>query len=477
MYNHETMKKKLFSKPHRIMIALSSAGLTVAHLRRDFSAWVLLHVGKLDLPEDQQDFNEIPAKIRALTKGWKIPNAKNNTTWVSWILPADILAVSRGELTTHTTPQEAIASRVPYALNELKLSDFSARSKNPQTVYWMHSDWVQAFQQTAQAMGGVVDECYSRAQLFLSILPKTIKKQHRILLESDGINRYLHIYAANGDVLRTTKFNALQTRDAAALVDAVRREMVLLQTIDDAQNADNTDATEDADDENHKKVKKSVQSPVTPAVYGLNIKIPELRSELGLKELTECAPETLFLPLLKSWQTGVEIQATYEPLLNRANAWSLGWAVIGCALIGAMVSHDDELKTQIDDQRFELRRLTHNYQNAKAIRRDTLRMAESVDMKNHFAEGAPAFQPLAEVVMALNPPNTVPTRLNFYEKTGSTIRIEFTGGKLSAIQDALKKNKRFSDLKINTDTGIWEMQWNMEEKSDKNEKTDKKGAP
>lgn len=444
------------------MISLSSTGLTVVHLRRDFYNWVILHTDKLDLSEDQQDFNAIPAKIRKLTHDWKIPNTKNNTTWVSWILPSDILAALRGELTTHNTPQEAIASRVPYALNELRLSDFSTRSKNPKTIYWLHSDWIQAFQQTAQALGGVADECYARAQLFLSILPKAVKKQNRVLLESDGVSRYLHIYAPNGTVLRTTKLNAhINTHDTASLMDSVRREMVLLPAgEDDTKN----------------------KSP-SAAIYGWNVKIPELRSELGLRELNDShqgAPETLFLPLLKSAQTGVEIQPTYEPLLNRVNAWSLGWAVVGGALIGAMVSHDDELKTQIEDQRFELRRLTHHYQNSKAIRRDTLRMAESVDMKNRFAAGAPAFQPLAEVVTALNPPNTLPTRLNFYEKTGSTIRIEFTGGKLSAIQEELKKNKRFSDLKIHADTGIWEMQWNVEikeTKDNKDNKNDKKGAP
>ncbi len=435
------MKKKLFSKPHRIMIALSSAGLTVAHIRRDFSDWVLLHAGKINLPEDQQDFNTIPAQIRDFVRDWKIP--AQTTTWVSWIVPADVLAALRGECNSN----EAIASHVPYALNELRLSDFSTRSKNPQTVYWLHNDWALAFQQTAQALGGTVDECYSRAQLFLSLIPKAVKKQHRVLLESDGVSRYLHIYAPNGDVLRTTKINA---KDTPALMDTVRREIVLLQpNTDDAVT-------------------------VEAAVYGCNIKIPELRSELGLRELNDCALETLFLPLLKSRQTGVEMQATYESLLNRLNAWSLGAAVVGSALIGLMVSHDDELKTQIEDQRFELRRLTHNYQNAKAIRRDTLRMAESVAMKNHFGESAPAFQPLAEVVTALNPPNTLPTRLNFYEKTGSTIRIEFTGGKLSAIQEELKKNKRFSDLKINSDTGIWEVQWNMQPTESKE---NKKGTP
>lgn len=413
------MKKKLFSRQQRIMISVSSIGLTIAQFRLEFLGWTILHTEKIALPEAEQDFNAIAEKIQELTKAWNVPTG----TWVSWILPSDILSVLHGNVanTTEVKKTEEIAPLVPYPLNELQFSD--------KKTYWIHTDWIQALQQTAQKLGWVVDECYSRAQLFLSLLPKALKKQNRFLLESDGAIQYLHIYASNGAVLRTTKIHA---DNIPTFIDMVRREMVLLQTDDKAIDA---------------------------AIYGCNIKIAELRTELGLKQLSDCSTEILLLPLLKSTQTGISIQPTYDALLNRVNAWSLGWAVIGSALVGGMVWHDDQLKVQIEDQRFALRHATTAYQNAKAIRRDTFLMADAVAVKNQFSATTPSFQPLAHIIMVLNPPNTIPARLTYYEKTGKIIRIEFTGGKLNAIESELKKNKHFSDLKINNTTGVWEMQW------------------
>jgi hypothetical protein len=83
------IKLNQISRRQHIFVFLTASGLSVVQFQRRFTGWVCLHSSNLVLAEASQDFSEILIKLRDTTADWKIPTA----TWVSWIMPGDILAV------------------------------------------------------------------------------------------------------------------------------------------------------------------------------------------------------------------------------------------------------------------------------------------------------------------------------------------------------------------------------------------------
>ncbi len=424
------IKLNQFSRRQHIFVFLTASGLSVVQFQRRFTGWICLNRASLALAEASQDFSEILVKLRDATADWKIPAA----TWVSWIMPGDILAVVQ-----YCKPKDQVAdfsNLFPFERNDIQISEFSESSDKPQSIYWIHKDWVTEVAKVSAELGWVCDEIYARAQLLKCVLPKGVGK-FRLLLEGDNAEKHLHIYASNGSIVRTTQVGATGPEEVAK---TIRREMGALaaQTLGGFQlfvhnlPAQATGVSPD-------------EMPVQP--------LPALDSE------------SLTARLICSAQTGIEVRPTFGALVSRINAYSLGFATVGSLLLALMVWHDGVLQTEIESSRRQVRTDTARYQTAKHARMEAVKMAEAVQVKASMVAAPPVFQPLSEIMSVLSPPSS----LSLYESDSTGVRIAGLNGKPDALKSLLQQNPRFSGVRLSnapdflkTSAGAFalEMQWN-----------------
>lgn len=405
------IKFSQFARRQQLFVFLTVSGLFVAQYQRNFAGWVCLHSANVPLSENAQDFSEIFTKLKAISADWRIPAA----TWVSWIMPGDVVAVLR-----YCKPDDQvfdIANLFPFELSDIKVSDFDQNSVKPQSLYWIHKDWLNEIVKVSTQLGWACDEIYTRAQLFKpTITSKSAKCT--LLLEGDSAEKYLHIYSPEGAVVRTTKVTVAHPDD---VVTAIRREVAAMP--------------------------EQAGNGCRLLVCNLPAQTVDLsRLETETAQVPAVEFERLMVQLIGSLETGIEVRATYGTTVNRVNAYSLGFALIGSLMLGLMVWHDGVLQLEIDANRSQLRKETPQYQTSKALRIETLKMAQAVKVKTAIAADPPVFQPLAEIASVL----PSPIRLAFYEYKATTVRIAGTNGNPAAVKTLLEKNQRFSNIRITT---------------------------
>ena len=421
------INKKIFSRQQRIFVSVSASGLAVALYQRAFSRWKCRQLGVLALPEEAQDFTNLAPKIQELVATWGIAPG----SYVSWIAPGDVMASLR--VTLPKGQSLNVGSLLPFDPAEVQLSEPNGNSDHEQTIFWLHQDWVMALKQASQQLGWVFDECFARAQLFAPLLPRS-KGRDRLLLESDGASRYAHFYGTDGAVLRTAK---IASNDADAIGIWARRELGALG------NSVECDVFE-------RKL-----APADSAV---------VRQGFAAKPVVEVSSEALFDALIASGQRGIELVPTHAWVAKRIQAYSLGLAVVGTGLVGAMLWHDGELQAEIDAQRKALRQETAPFQAAKAQRKQALAMVDVVAHKNAIATAHPAFKPLSDIAANL----TVPAAIVYYEHTGAHVRVATAGGTVSEVKKSLEKTPQLTGIKTATapdflqatkGVSAWEMRW------------------
>ena len=219
------LKKFQFARQQHIFVALAASKLFVVQLQQRFTGWVCLHNAEVTLAKTNEDLQDISVKLRDVTATWDIPVG----TWISWIMPSDIVGVTSYNKASEQRVE--IESLFPFALADLKVSEFDVANTRQQVIYWAHNDWVNEVAKVSKQIGWSCDEIYSRAQLFQFILPPH-PAEYRLLLEGDDSDRYLHIFAANGTAVRSTKVAASNPADLAVIV---RREIGALS----AKSTDN----------------------------------------------------------------------------------------------------------------------------------------------------------------------------------------------------------------------------------------------
>ncbi len=403
------IKLNQISRRQHIFVFLTASGLSVVQFQRRFTGWVCLHSSNLVLAEASQDFSEILIKLRDTTADWKIPTA----TWVSWIMPGDILAVLQ-----YCKPKDQVAdisNLFPFESKDIHISDFSESSDKPQSIYWIHKDWVTEVAKVSAELGWVCDEIYTRAQLLKGVLPKGVN-QFRLLLEGEDSEKHLHIYASNGSIVRTTQVVATGPEDVAK---TIRREMGAVA----AQSSGGFQLF----------------------VHNLPVQSTGLSpDEMPVQLLAGLDFESLAARLISSAETGIEVRPTFGALVNRINAYSLGFAMVGSLLLALMVWHDSVLQTEVEGSRRQARTDTARYQAAKLARRESVKMAEAVKLKASIVADPPVFQPLADIMSVLSPPSS----LSLYEKNAVVVRIAGLNGKPEALKLLLEQNPKFSGVRV-----------------------------
>ena len=403
------IKLNQFSRRQHIFVLLTASGLSVVQFQRSFSGWNCLNSASLALKESSQDFSEILVKLRDATAQWAIPAA----TWVSWIMPGDILAVV--QFCKAKDQVADISNLFPFDRTEIQISDLKETSDKPQSLYWIHKDWANEVAKISAELGWVCDEIYSRAQLLKGVMPKRVGK-FGLLLEGDDAEQHLHIYSPNGSVVRTTQVAAARTEDIAK---SVLREMDALEP--------------------------QPSGGFQLYVHNLPVQVTGLSpDEMPVQRLDRVDFEGLAARLVNSTETGIEVTPTFGSLVNRVTAYSLGFAVVGSLLLALMVWHDGILQTEVENSRRQVRTDAARYQAAKLARKETVKMSDAVHVKAAMVSDPPAFQPLAEIVLVLGPPSS----LSLFDKSGSDVRIAGLNGKPEAMKALFEKNPKFSGVRV-----------------------------
>lgn len=423
------IKSNQFSRQQHIFVFLNASGLSVFQFQKRFTGWICLNRATLALAEASQDFSEILVKLRDATLEWKIPAS----TWVSWIMPGDILAVLQ-----FCKPKDQVtdvSNLFPFERDDIQISDYKESSDKPQSIYWIHKDWVRAVTKVSADLGWVCDEMYTRAQLLKSVLPRGVGKC-RLLLEGNDSEMHLHIYASNGSIVRTTQ---VVTTGPVEVAKTIRREMGTLT----AQTGGDFELF----------------------VHDLPVQATGMSpDELPVQLLSGLDFERLAERLIRSAETGIEIHPSFGALVKRINAYSLGFAMVGSLLLALMVWHDGVLQTEVESGRRQVRTDATRFQAAKLARRESVKMAEAVDLKAFLVADSPAFQPMGAVMSVLSPPSS----LSLYEKSAKGVLVAGLNAKPEALKMLLEKNPKFSGvrvtnvpdfLKTNASAFAVEMQW------------------
>lgn len=403
------IKFKKISRRQHLIVSLTASGLEVAQYHRAFTTWVCLQSVALNFAQPVQDASETVAKLQEATSKWGIEHG----CLASWVMPADVVAVQ--VLAPASNLSADNAGLFPFELNDMKLSDFNRSSKNEQSISWIHKDWVGQLVKLSSDLGWVCDEIYARAQLFLPSLPKREGK-FRVLVEGDSTERHLHMYSPSGAVVRTSKISA-NNPDGVAL--AIRREIA------------------------------ATSAPLTTEFCILIdsqqlASIGDISAQSVVQEFEPSSLPSLGIGLIESAQTGVEIVPTYGALTQRVQAYSLGFAIVGAVMIGALVWHDGVLQSKIDDDRRQIRKDTSPFQIARAQRLETLKMAQAIQVKSDIVMQPPVFRPLSEMMSSI----AIPAKLSSYEQTASTVRISGTGATGAAMKSLFEKNPKFSKVRV-----------------------------
>jgi len=403
------IKLSQFARQQRVFISLTASTLLVTQYQRRFTRWFCLHDAEIVLSEKTQDLSEVLIKLKELMVSWGIPDG----TWVSWILPSDIVGVLRYSKQSNATLE--IASLFPFDISDLKLSEFSENKETPQTIFWTHKDWVGEVVKVSKQVGWACDELYSRAQLFQTTLPSHAEG-YSLLMEGDASEQYLHIFSPNGAVVRTTKVSMSHSAD---MPTALRKEIGSL----------------------------SVQGDKGFRLFSCNLPsvlVQPLRIDFEFEQLPDVNAKSLVFSLLGSMATGIELQPTYATVANRINAYSLAFAIVGSILLGIMVWHDGVLQSEIETQRRQVRKDTSAFQVVKAMRLETVKMANAIMIKQTMVSEPSAFRPLAELLPVISPPMS----LTFYEQSGSAVRIAGANDNGVGLKSSLEKNPKFSSVRM-----------------------------
>ena len=421
------IKLSRFSRQQYVMVTISAANLIVAQYRRNFSRWVCLRSAEVPLSEIDQGFAGIQSQLKQLTASWEIPNG----TYVSWVLPSDI--VGAFNFCKQNDVATEISNLSPFSLSDLKLSDLKKNNETQQTIYWIHKDWINEIARISKELNWICVEFFSRAQLFIKVFPIQTPG-YKLLLEGRDSDVFFHIYTSAGALLRTTKAKA---NLSDGMVAFIKKEIKSLP----ARTADD----------------------LRLFVFNTNPELAQsLEKDFKVVQLPSSASTALMSQLLFSAEEGVELSPVYDALVRRVNVFSLILVISASIMFGIAVWCDEVTQSDIDRYRSQLRKEATRFQAGKYLLADALKMADAVKEKDSIVVEPSSFKLLAEVLPML----PIPASLSYFDQNGRTLKIAgvqsgsdaiklnmeknsvFHGAKVAAVPEELKANKQVFSLEF-----------------------------
>ena len=394
--------KNMMSRDQHVFVSMTSSGLDVALYKSGFLGWREAAFANVPLDSLGDDLALVKLGLSNVIDGWHIPSQTN----VSWVLPPDIVGVVHNKTEARDGPE--LNQVFPFTRDDISVSKAWNGRDLSTSILWVHKDWVAVLQRISQTVGLQCCELFTRAQLFSAFMPQS-SRAHGVLIDAVRGESFLHIFNGNRELIRSKNLgsghavllNAALERELAAIGGSVASHMYCVGT--------------------------HPQDLLREAGQGTNQVFCELQTETPSRTLRIVA-----LSLQRGIEVGSANDAKAVKTIGLLSAVAVG---IVLTTLVAVLWHDSELKTQIAQQRTNVRKDLVLYEEAKTLRLDAMRFAKAIELKNQFTNQPESFRVLADALGTLEPNAT----LHYFSQNGANVR-------LSGVTDAGKyKAVHFKD--------------------------------
>ncbi|TXH34454.1 MAG: hypothetical protein E6Q94_04625 [Burkholderiaceae bacterium] len=368
-------------------------GLSVLHLHRGLLGWKRAHEERLVLSDHDNDLTAVQTPLTELLKAWEVPESVG----AIWVLAGDVLGVT-------LPPQGSTGPALPFPPNEVRThsdgySDSPNSTQTQRSVLWMHKDWVAEIERISSSCGLELVELFGRGQLFqpwVAQHPNAL----RVLVESEGGDHFLHIYAASGKLLRTRVLNdghARVVQDPDAFRTLLKVEMLSLTS---SQNTGDI----------------PIQLITSADLANHNAKGWE--SALERVVLPQRPPGDWLWGLWRSALEGIAVRPQHHTLVKSLTMGSAVFGVVGLLTLAGFAWDNNRLEAQVGTDRALARRQLPRVEVAQAQRLQALRMDDVVRAASPSPAQGDAFDTLLRGLAGFPPP---PATLLYLQATPDTL--------------------------------------------------------
>lgn len=377
------------SRRHQVVLSLTPESLRVLHLRRGLLGWRCAHEERLSIPPHEEDLSAISQALTERFQQWAVPKDSH----AYWVVTGDILGVV-------TPAPGSSAATLPLPAGEIRthVDGFGSavHSAAPAPLFWIHKDWVAELERITSDCGLQLIEIFARGQLFQKALG-TSQRTLRALVERDGEECFLHIYATNGKLLRTRMLDGGTLADGQALQSLLKIEALAFGT------------------EGHLPDLEVVDTG------GL---LNEPWEGALVSTLPATSPQADLVALWRSSIEGIPVRSVHQGLVRDLMLGSAALAAVGLLLVGGFAWHDGRLQEEVTSTAARIKRQQPRVDNALAQRTQTLRMADAVEASEGARRNVDAFDTFQRG-LAVFPP--APATLQYLRATSDTLQLAATG--------------------------------------------------
>ena len=356
------------SRRHQLVLSLSPHCLNVLHFQRGLLGWKRTNEAQLTLPEGDDFLPQIQFHLSQCSRQWKLPP----NTRAQWVLGGDILSVI-----PPATSETGTFSALPFAANDTRTqSDQMSDSDHP-SLMWIHKDWVAEIERISAGCQLDLVEFFARAQLFQRQAAR-LSGAFKVVIEQESDQYFLHIFGSTGAMLRTT---ILEKKETTALHPLLKAELAGLGPV--------------------------LGEPKESQIY---LQAPaQLIGTFSEWQGFEChvlderPPADLLEQLWRSELEGIVVRSTYDEVVQNIKLLSIALAIVGLIVTGLMMWHDGKLQQAIDDGRQLVRKDLPKVEAAKALKAQTLQMADAVQAAKIFRENTGSLMAFTQILANFPP--------------------------------------------------------------------------
>lgn len=383
------------SRRHQVVLSLTPQGLRVLHLRRGLLGWRSAHEERLPIPPHQDEHSAIAPALVERFQQWAVPKDSH----AYWVVTGDILGVV-------TPAPGSTAAALPFPAGEIRTHTdgfgSAVHGAAPAPLFWIHKDWVAELERITSHCGLQLIEIFARGQLFQQALG-TSQRTLRALVERDGEECFLHIYATSGKLLRTRMLDGGTLADGQVLQSLLKIEALAFGTAGHVPDLEVVDTC------------GLLKEPWEGAI---------------LSTLPATSPQAGLVALWRSSIEGIAIRSVHQGLVRDLMLGSAALGAAGLLIVGGFAWHDGRLQEEITSTAARIKRQQPRVDSALAQRTQTLRMADAVQASDGTQKNVDAFDTFQRG-LAVFPP--APATLQYLRATPDTLELAATGGE-AAIQ-------------------------------------------
>lgn len=386
-------RNSLIGQRHQVVLSLTPCSLDLLHLQRGLLGWNRTHHSSMALPVGETSLQQVTMHLQECVAAWKIPSGSR----IHWVLASDILGI----MSSAGTPAPATAV-LPFATADTRTQpDQFVASDNP-SLLWIHKDWLAEIERISEQSGLELTEVFARAQIFQHQAAR-LTGPAKVILETHGPDTFLHIYAHNGMVMRST---VLDAPDNAAMHARVISELAALGTM----------------------IAGDGNPPVPLLTIGLSDAPPADWPGFSFHAQPPTPQADLLERLWRSALEGIVVRPSHDDLTRQIQWMSVAMGVAGLTALGLMFWHDGRLQQQIDANREQARRERPKVEAARQLKAHTLQMADAVQAVQSIRENVGAMTGLAQALAQFPPP---PARLLYVRTDEKTLAFAGSGNDAS----------------------------------------------